>query len=152
MIRKHTKNNCRDTLKEDTAVIIAFSWTMTIIVTGGCGFVGTALIKALLLKQSSKIVILDMITPKPELQELATFVWTDITDKKAVFQAFQAYEEDISCVFHVAGFGLAGTANLPAFDTQTKKVNVEGTRNVIDACIKFNVKALGNFFQAASRS
>ena len=118
---------------------------MTIIVTGGCGFVGTALIKALLLKQSSKIVILDMTTPtNPELQEFAHFVLTDITDKKALFRAFQAYE-DISCVFHVAGFGLAGTANLPAFDTQTKKVNVEGTRNVIDACIKFNVKALGNF-------
>ena len=145
MIRKHTKNNWGDTLKEDTDVTIAFSWTMTIIVTGGCGFVGTALIKALLLKQSSKIVILDMTTPtNPELQEFAHFVLTDITDKKALFQAFQAYE-DISCVFHVAGFGLAGTANLPAFDTQTKKVNVEGTRNVIDACIKFNVKALGNF-------
>ena len=145
MIRKHTKNNCGDTLKEDTDVTIAFSWTMTIIVTGGCGFVGTALIKALLLKQSSKIVILDMTTPtNPELQEFAHFVLTDITDKKALFRAFQAYE-DISCVFHVAGFGLAGTANLPAFDTQTKKVNVEGTRNVIDACIKFNVKALGNF-------
>ena len=145
MIRKHTKNNWGDTLKEDTDVSIAFSLTMTIIVTGGCGFVGTALIKALLLKQSSKIVILDMTTPtNPELQEFAHFVLTDITDKKALFQAFQAYE-DISCVFHVAGFGLAGTANLPAFDTQTKKVNVEGTRNVIDACIKFNVKALGNF-------
>ena len=145
MIRKHTKNNWGDTLKEDTDVTIAFSWTMTIIVTGGCGFVGTALIKALLLKQSSKIVILDMTTPTdPELQEFAHFVLTDITDKKALFRAFQAYE-DISCVFHVAGFGLAGTANLPAFDTQTKKVNVEGTRNVIDACIKFNVKALGNF-------
>ena len=145
MIRKHTKNNWGDTLKEDTDVTIAFSWTMTIIVTGGCGFVGTALIKALLLKQSSKIVILDMTTPtNPELQEFAHFVLTDITDKKALFRAFQAYE-DISCVFHVAGFGLAGTANLPAFDTQTKKVNVEGTRNVIDACIKFNVKALGNF-------
>ena len=145
MIRKHTKNNWGDTLKEDTDVSIAFSWTMTIIVTGGCGFVGTALIKALLLKQSSKIVILDMTTPtNPELQEFAHFVLTDITDKKALFRAFQAYE-DISCVFHVAGFGLAGTANLPAFDTQTKKVNVEGTRNVIDACIKFNVKALGNF-------
>ena len=144
MIRKHTKNNWGDTLKEDTDVAIAFSWTMTIIVTGGCGFVGTALIKALLLKQSSKIVILDMTTPtNPELQEFAHFVLTDITDKKALFRAFQAYE-DISCVFHVAGFGLAGTANLPAFDTQTKKVNVEGTRNVIDACIKFNVKALGN--------
>ena len=144
MIRKHTKNNWGDTLKEDTDVSIAFSLTMTIIVTGGCGFVGTALIKALLLKQSSKIVILDMTTPtNPELQEFAHFVLTDITDKKALFQAFQAYE-DISCVFHVAGFGLAGTANLPAFDTQTKKVNVEGTRNVIDACIKFNVKALGN--------
>ena len=121
MIRKHTKNNWGDTLKEDTDVSIAFSWTMTIIVTGGCGFVGTALIKALLLKQSSKIVILDMTTPtNPELQEFAHFVLTDITDKQALFRAFQAYE-DISCVFHVAGFGLAGTANLPAFDTQTKK-------------------------------
>ena len=119
---------------------------MTIIITGGSGFVGTALIKALLTKQkSSKIVILDLTPPKLELQDLVHFVYTDITDREAVLRAFQAFQ-DIECVFHVAGFGLAGTANLPAFNGKTQNVNVGGTRNIIDACIQCNVKALGMYF------
>ena len=120
---------------------------MTIIITGGSGFVGTALIKALLTKQkSSKIVILDLTPPKIELQDLVHFVYTDITDREAVLRAFQAFQ-DIECVFHVAGFGLAGTANLPAFNGKTRNVNVGGTRNIIDACIQCNAKALGMYFQ-----
>ena len=46
-------------------------------------------------------------------------------------------------VFHVAGYGLAGTSNLPAFNCRTQMVNVVGTQNVIDACLQHDVKALG---------
>ena len=50
---------------------------------------------------------------------------------------------EIKGVIHVAGFGLAGTSNLPAFNHKTKEVNVNGTENIIDACLNFNVRALG---------
>ena len=51
----------------------------------------------------------------------------------------------IAGVFHVAGYGFGGTTNLPAFNAQTKKVNVDGTQNVINACINHNVRALGKY-------
>ena len=66
----------------------------------------------------------------------------DIRSKSDIFKAFEGH--NIKAVIHVAGFGLAGTSNLPAFNQKTKEVNVNGTENIIDACLNFNVKALGN--------
>ena len=49
-----------------------------------------------------------------------------------------------SGVFHVAGYGMGGNSNLPAFEEVAWQVNVDGTQNVIDACLECNVEALGN--------
>ena len=117
---------------------------MTILVTGGCGFVGTALTRTLS-HFIENIVLLDLITPKLDLPNV-TFIPTDITDQMAVFEAFGNCPHQISCVFHVAGFGLAGTSNLPAYNDKTFYVNVNGTKNIIEACLKFNVKSLGKKF------
>ena len=65
----------------------------------------------------------------------------DITSKSDIFKAFEGH--DIKAVIHVAGFGLAGTSNLPAFHHKTKEVNVNGTQNIIDACLNFNIRVLG---------
>ena len=67
----------------------------------------------------------------------------DIRSKSDIFKAFEGH--NIKAVIHVAGFGLAGTSNLPAFNQKTKEVNVNGTENIIDACLNFNVKALGMY-------
>jgi hypothetical protein len=67
----------------------------------------------------------------------------DIRSKSDIFKAFEGH--NIKAVIHVAGFGLAGTSNLPAFNQKTKEVNVNGTKNIIDACLNFNVKALGMY-------
>ena len=48
-----------------------------------------------------------------------------------------------SGVFHVAGYGMGGNSNLPAFEEVAWQVNVDGTQNVIDACLECNVEALG---------
>ena len=114
---------------------------MTIVVTGGCGFVGTALTRSLLELKSS-IVLLDLNPPQSDLTDQVSFIPTDISDKEGVSKAFEKCTE-ISCVFHVAGFGLAGTTNLPAYNKRTFKVNVNGTQKIIEACVQFNVKALG---------
>jgi nucleoside-diphosphate-sugar epimerase len=48
-----------------------------------------------------------------------------------------------SSVIHCAGFGLSGTSNLPAFDDLTKKINVDGTEAVVEACLINDVVNLG---------
>ena len=78
---------------------------------------------------------------KKDIKGNFVFVTGDITSKKDIFEAFEGHE--IKGVIHVAGFGLAGTSNLPAFNQKTKEVNVNGTENIIDACLNFNVRALG---------
>ena len=111
---------------------------MSILVTGGCGFVGTALTQKLI-ELGENIIVMDLMEPK---ENNFTFVKGDITCKNDLKLVFG--KRNIKAVFHVAGFGLAGTTNLPAFNKQTRKINVEGTLNVIEACLNYNVKALGN--------
>ena len=43
----------------------------------------------------------------------------------------------------MAGYGMGGNSNLPAFEEVAWQVNVDGTQNVIDACLECNVEALG---------
>ena len=116
---------------------------MTIVVTGGSGFVGTALTRTLSNSKAENIILLDLIPPKSNLPNV-TFIPTDITDPMAVFDAFRNCPSDITCVFHVAGFGLAGTSNLSAYNGKTLSVNMNGTQNIIDACLQFNVQSLGS--------
>ena len=46
----------------------------------------------------------------------------------------------------MAGYGMGGNSNLPAFEEVAWQVNVDGPQNVIDACLECNVEALGNLF------
>lgn len=46
-------------------------------------------------------------------------------------------------VVHCAGFGLASTTNLPAYDDKTKQVNIDGTKIVVEACLKTSVTSIG---------
>ena len=57
---------------------------------------------------------------KKDIKGNFVFVTGDITSKKDIFEAFEGHE--IKGVIHVAGFGLAGTSNLPAFNQKTKEV------------------------------
>lgn len=42
----------------------------------------------------------------------------------------------------MAAFGMMGTSNLSAFDDVTEKVNVGGTRNLVEACQRNGVETL----------
>ena len=63
----------------------------------------------------------------------------DVCDLDGVCAATEGAE----AVVHAAAAGMMGTANLPAFDDVTERVNVGGTRNVVEACLRNRVKALG---------
>ena len=65
----------------------------------------------------------------------------DVCDLSSICAA----TEGAGAVVHAAAAGMMGTANLPAFDDVTERVNVGGTRNVVEACLRNRVRALGKF-------
>ena len=100
---------------------------MKILVTGGTGMVGSSLVRKLLALKNKHTVTIFARHAEPGMN--ATFVEGDITDAAQLEKAFP-----VDVVFH-----LAAAIN----DTNDAwKINVEGTRNVVDLCKKHGVKQL----------
>ena len=95
-------------------------------VTGGAGFIGSHLARALL-EKGSVVIIDDFTTGKKEnLPEGARFVEASVLDEAALKAMERA-----DCVFHLAGMvGVPLSVREPA---RCKRVNVEGTRRVAEA-------------------
>jgi dTDP-glucose 4,6-dehydratase len=80
-----------------------------ILITGGCGFIGSALIKHILTKTYHKVINIDKLTYAGNLNSLLTvknsnrylFKKIDICDSKKVRNIFSNYKPDI--VIHLAG-------------------------------------------------
>jgi sterol-4alpha-carboxylate 3-dehydrogenase (decarboxylating) len=106
--------------------------TRTSVVTGGGGFVGRHLVTALV-ERGDDVRNLDLRPPKGEAVP-GTFVQTDITDAEAVRRAIAGAD----VVFHNA----SAVHTKQTHVDMVKRVNVGGTRNVIDACRKEGVKKL----------
>ncbi len=103
-----------------------------VLVTGGGGFLGKAIVKKLI----EKDLIVTSLSRAfyPELESLGVHqIQGDLADPYIVAKAIK----DIDVVYHVA----AKAGAWGAFDDYYK-VNVTGTQNVIEACFKNNVKQL----------
>lgn len=80
----------------------------TIIVTGGAGFIGSAVIRHLINNTDSKVVNIDKLTYAGNLNSLNSvsgsdrycFIHADITDKTAMQKAFKQHQPDI--IMHLA--------------------------------------------------
>ena len=103
-----------------------------VLVTGGGGFLGTFLVEALLVRGDNVTVLSRGDYPK--LKEMGvTLIQADLTDKNKVMDAC----ENKDTVFHLAAkTGPWGDYN------EFYRTNVEGTENIVDACVKKNVKRL----------
>ncbi len=76
---------------------------MTLLVTGGCGYIGAHVVHYLLEKGYDVVVYDDLSSGKKEfLAEGATLVVGDIGDAAKLAEVFSSY--DIEAVFHFAGF------------------------------------------------
>ncbi len=115
-----------------------------ILVIGGAGFIGSFVVKELLKHDVQKIVIYDNFARGKKsnigelLQDNRCTVFPlggDIRDVDILNEAMQ----DIDYVFHLAAMWLLHCKDFPrtAFH-----VNIEGTFNVLEACIKNNIKKL----------
>ncbi|MGH8498098.1 MAG: NAD-dependent epimerase/dehydratase family protein [Methylococcales bacterium] len=103
-----------------------------ILVTGGTGFNGTNLVRALLERGDSVRVLARDRSNKSVLKDLeCEFLKGDILDKESVTRAVK----NCDLVFHLAAL----VAYWKAHGSDVYKVNVEGTRVVIEACLREGV-------------
>lgn len=106
-----------------------------VLVTGANGFLGSWLVKALLNEKLEVFALVRKSSDLSELRDVAChYVYGDVTDLASLLESFKG----IDAVFHLAG--------LIAYKNSERKkmelINVEGTRNVIQACIQSQVKRL----------
>lgn len=106
---------------------------MEILVTGPDGVLGSNLVRELLKRNYSVSVLLEPGKDPITLKDLPIKrFFGNILDKEAIESAFI----NKAIVFHCA----ASTSMFPARNEIVNKVNIEGTQNVIDACLKHSIE------------
>ena len=113
----------------------------TVLVTGGCGFIGSNFIKYLLIKDPSKFIVnLDKLTYAGNSMNLAsisndryTFIKGDICDKNLLKSLFEKYEFE-SIINFAAESHVDRSIDGPTEFIQT---NIVGTLNLLETSRKF---------------
>lgn len=104
---------------------------MRCLVTGGCGFVGSALVRRLLAEMCEIVVVDDLSVGAPENfgahEDQVTVVREDVT--KGLGPIFASFQPQV--VFHLAA--LHFIPDCDADPARCMQVNVEGTRAVLEA-------------------
>lgn len=118
---------------------------MTLIVTGGAGFIGSNFIFHIMKQYPNyRVVCLDKLTYAGNLSTLAPvmknknfrFVKADICDRDAVFALFEEEKPDVVVNF-AAESHVDRSIEEPGIFLQT---NIMGTATLMDACRKFGIK------------
>jgi len=110
-----------------------------VLVTGGAGFVGSALVRALLEVEARVVVLDNYLSGRPEnLAEVAdriTVIEGDVLDRQQLARVFGSHEP--GHVFHLVGDTFVPAAYLHPL--RFLRVNTEGTLNVLEACREFGI-------------
>ncbi len=109
---------------------------MKVLVTGGCGFIGSNLVDKLIV-EGHKVIVIDNLSSGNEgyYNSEATYIALDIVNSAALSVVF---DSDIDWVFHLAAESrIQPTLENPALACRT---NVVGTCNLLDLARRHNVK------------
>lgn len=87
-------------------------------------------------KQGAHVILFDTNAPTQEVPDGIVFVQGDIRIYDQVEQAMMG----VDCVFHIASYGMSGREQLNR--QLIEAVNVQGTRNVLKACVECKVPRL----------
>jgi dihydroflavonol-4-reductase len=103
-----------------------------VLVTGATGFIGSHVVRALLARGDDVRVTVRATSRDESLAGLdVERVTADLGDRAALRRAARGIER----AFHVAG-----TTNLRLAPEQLRRINVDGTRNVLEACLAAGVQ------------
>ena len=112
-------------------------------ITGGCGYIGQRLARYLLeINDVNTVLLLDIHHPPPpplndqDHSDRLIYHYCDLRSSKSVDDALTT----ATCVFHLASYGMSGKEMLN--HTMIDQVNVNGTENVLNACIKHGIVKL----------
>ncbi|MFG0284300.1 MAG: NAD-dependent epimerase/dehydratase family protein [Phycisphaerales bacterium JB039] len=98
----------------------------TILITGGCGMIGSALARRL--ADDYHIVLFDIKEPSADAAERADFIYCDITSDASVHDAVRRLPDSLASVLHLAAYyDFAGEPS-PLYD----QVTVKGTGRLLD--------------------
>ncbi len=109
---------------------------MTIVVTGATGHVGANLVRALVARGSSPRCLEHVSSRAIDGLPVET-VRGDVSDPDSLYRAFQGAD----IVYHLAARISLSKGDRPAMES----VNVGGTRNVVEACLRAGVRRLVYF-------
>lgn len=126
---------------------LASTHLSSVLVTGGTGFVGSAIVRSLLEHHPTcQITILDLTVDESMCRERGifhpnvSFLKANILDLDELRRAFQ--ENRPSAVVHTAGFVPPLSERYARrMERQAHRLNVDGTRNVLEVAIEVGVKA-----------
>ncbi|MBN9554106.1 MAG: UDP-glucose 4-epimerase GalE [Alphaproteobacteria bacterium] len=110
---------------------------MSVLVTGGAGYIGSHMTLALA-DQGDKVVVLDNLTTgvRAQVAEAATFVQGDIRDTKLVREVLEKHQ--VEAVIHFAGsIVVPESVENPLFYYAN---NTAASRDLIEACVASGVK------------
>lgn len=120
---------------------------MTVLVTGGCGFIGSHFVRLVLRERSNwRVINVDKLTYAGNLENLADvaqqheasayrFVRADIADPQEINALFQS--EAINAVVNLAAESHVDRSLLDS--SPFMRTNVEGTRILLDASLRYGV-------------
>ncbi|QDC70776.1 UDP-glucose 4-epimerase GalE [Candidatus Methylopumilus universalis] len=109
---------------------------MNILVVGGAGFIGSHMVKRLLVDHHNVIVIDNLSKGFRDAVICDSFFEVDIIDKVATGKVFANHSIDV--VFHFASFIEVGES--VKFPEKYFKNNFEATRSLLDIMVQFQVK------------
>ncbi|HEY8479817.1 MAG TPA: NAD-dependent epimerase/dehydratase family protein [Spirillospora sp.] len=110
-----------------------------VVVTGGCGFVGSHLAEALV-RRGDEVVIVDSVPPAAvpdEVRGHAAYVQADVRDPDGLAKAIIP---GVDTVFHLAS--VVGVDRYLSRPLDVIDINVGGARNVLEAALKAGARVL----------
>ena len=102
------------------------------LVIGGSGFMGSHLADELTMN-GYEVTIYDL-TPSPWIRKDQKFISGDILDEEKLNHSLKGFD----VVYHFAGVADIGVA--ASNPRNTLSINIMGTTNILEACVKNNVK------------